>query len=161
MTAFTDAQGRSWQLELNVTTIKRVRALAGVDLLSIFTGSLLEQIYSDPVILCDILYAMVKPEADSRDVSDEDFGRALRGEAIDRGTASLLEEVANFSRSPKEQAILRAVLRKINQRIEAVQVLQMSRIESGELDALMDEALKKSGLSSGSAQESAELTPAQ
>ena len=59
MKTFTDNTGRTWTLSVTVGTIKRVRALCGVDLANIITMEsgktpnvgLLERLASDPVLL--------------------------------------------------------------------------------------------------------------
>ena len=100
MKSFTDNTGRTWTLVVNVATVKRVRALCGVDLNSVIevedgkpSAKLLERLSSDPVLLVDVLYAVCKPECDQRNVSDEDFGAAMAGDAIEQATAALLDEV--------------------------------------------------------------------
>ena len=35
MKAFTDAKGRSWEIELNIRQMKRVRDILGVDLVNV------------------------------------------------------------------------------------------------------------------------------
>ncbi len=68
MKSFCDNTGRTWIINVNVGTIKRVRALCNVDLaniISIENGSvpkvdLLEKLANDPVLLVDVLYAFVK-----------------------------------------------------------------------------------------------------
>ena len=85
MKSFTDNTGRTWTLSVTVGTIKRVRALCNVDLagvISIESGAqpkvdLLERLGSDPVLLVDVLYAVCKPEADAKGVTDEEFGQAM------------------------------------------------------------------------------------
>ena len=67
MKTFTDNTGRTWTLSVTVGTIKRVRALCGVDLANIITMEsgktpnvgLLERLASDPVLLVDVLFAVV------------------------------------------------------------------------------------------------------
>ena len=101
MKSFTDNTGRTWTLAVTVGTIKRVRALCDVDLANIITidagttpkVDLLEKLGSDPVLLVDVLYAAVKPEADAKGVTDEEFGRAMSGDAIEMATTALLDEV--------------------------------------------------------------------
>ena len=110
MKSFTDNTGRAWTLSVTVGTIKRVRALCNVDLvgvISIESGAqpkvdLLERLGSDPVLLVDVLYAVCKPEADAKGVSDEEFGQAMSGDAIEMATTALLDEVIDFS--PKRNA---------------------------------------------------------
>ncbi len=99
MKTFNDNAGRTWTVAINVDAIKRVKSLLGINLLEAVEGKLIEQLVSDPVMLCDVLYVLCKPEADAKQVSDEDFGRSMAGDAIDHGTTCLLEELVDFFRS--------------------------------------------------------------
>ena len=111
MKSFTDNLGRTWTLVVNVATIKRVRALCGVDLNAIIEVEdgkpetrLLEKLSTDPVLLVDVLYAVCQPECDRRQVTDEDFGSAMAGDAIDLATSALLDEIIDFFPDAKRQA---------------------------------------------------------
>src|SRR5690606_18405993 len=108
MKTFNDNAGRTWTVAINVDAIKRVKSLLGVNLLDAVEGKLIEQLVSDPVMLCDVLYVLCKPEADAKQVSDEDFGRSMAGDAIDHGTTCLLEELVDFFPMAKRQEIGRA-----------------------------------------------------
>ena len=163
MKSFTDNLGRTWTLVVNVAAIKRVRALCGVDLNAIVeidknnnpTAELLERLSTDPVLLVDVLYAVCKPECDQKGVSDEDFGAAMAGDAIEQATAALLDEVVDFFPTAK-----RAALQKIlaaTRRIEALAKKKLEDIlESAEFEEkLVSELERSTGLSS-SVQASAE-----
>ena len=112
MKSFTDNAGRTWMVTVNVAAIKRVRALCGVDLNAIVemdeknnpSTKLLERLSTDPVLLVDVLYAVCKNEADTQGITDEEFGMAMAGDAIDHATAALLDEVVNFFPEAKRQA---------------------------------------------------------
>lgn len=111
MKSFTDTLGRTWTLVVNVATLKRVRALCGVDLNGIIEVEdgkpetrLLEKLSTDPVLLVDVLYAVCQPECDRRQVTDEDFGSAMAGDAIDLATSALLDEIIDFFPDAKRQA---------------------------------------------------------
>jgi hypothetical protein len=112
MRTFKDNQGREWTVEITVAAIKRVRGLAGVDLMEVLEGSngLIEKLVRDPVLLCDVIYAACKPQADERQVSDEAFGASMAGDAIEHATAALLEELVDFCPSPRDRANLGRVL---------------------------------------------------
>jgi hypothetical protein len=103
MKTFTDAGGRTWTLTVTVSAVKRVRDLAGVDLIGAATGDLWARLFEDPVLLVDALYALVKPEADGQNISDEDFGRALVGDALDGALGALEEELLAFF--PRHQRV--------------------------------------------------------
>ena len=140
MTTFNDTQGRTWTISINVDAIRRVRSLLNVNLLDAVDGKLLEQLVVDPVLLCDILFALVKPEADARNVTDEDFGRALGGDALDHATTALLEGLADFFPSAKA-----AVFRQAIEKLRALEKLALDtaakRLASGELERRMREQL--------------------
>ncbi|MCL4196233.1 MAG: hypothetical protein KJZ69_01960, partial [Phycisphaerales bacterium] len=105
MKTFRDNAGNEWTVEINVAALKRIRSLTGTDLLEVISGGdLLERLMRDPVLLCDILYALVKPQADQKQISDEAFGAAMAGDAIDAATAALLDELVAFCPSPRDRA---------------------------------------------------------
>ena len=164
MRTFKDNAGRTWTVSITVDAIKRVRALLDVDLLEVVGGKLIDRLITDPVLLCDIVYAVCKPEADAQSVSEEDFGRAMAGDAIEHATTALLEELVSFSPSPRDRANLKRVLETTQRVMDKVRDLIEQRIESGELDRIAEEALQDHvdgvGTSSGnSAGSSASIPP--
>jgi hypothetical protein len=98
MHTFRDSAGRTWPIEVHVTSVRRVRDMVGVDLLSMGTGdhSLYAKLANDPVLLCNVLYVLCRDEANRLGVSDEEFGKGLAGQAIDDATSALLEELTGF-----------------------------------------------------------------
>lgn len=159
MKTFTDNAGRTWTIAINVDAIKRVRGLVDVNLLDILDGKLIERLYRDPVLLCDAVYAVCKPEADARGVSDEDFGRAMAGDAIEQATKALLEELVNFSPSPRDRANLQHVLETTWRVIERARDLVAARLAQVDAERIIEQALATSGISSGSAPGSPASTP--
>ncbi len=159
MKTFTDNAGQTWTLVIHVDAIKRVRSLVGVDLLEIVEGTLIERLIRDPILLCDVVYAVCKPEADERGVTDEAFGRAMAGDAIEQATRALLEELVNFSPSPRDRAHLQQVLATTWQAMDKARDLVDARIESGELDRIVTRALADATNFSGAAPASSASTP--
>jgi len=141
MRAFKDNQGRQWSVEINVTAIKRVRGLTGEDLMQVIEGTLIEKLIRDPVLLCDVVYAICKPEADSRGVSDEEFGKAMAGDAIEAARTAVLEELVGFCPSPRDRANLGRVLQATRKVMDRARDLVEKKLESGELDRLADRLL--------------------
>ena len=163
MKSFTDNLGRTWTLVVNVAAIKRVRALCGVDLNAIVeidrnnnpSAELLERLSTDPVLLVDVLFAVCKPECDQKGVTDEDFGAAMAGDAIEQATGALLDEIVDFFPTAKRMA-----LQQILAATRRFEVLAKKRLEdllaSGKFeDKLVSELEQLTGLSA-SAPESAE-----
>ncbi len=159
MRTFADNAGRTWTVTINVNAIKRVRGLLDVDLLEVVEGKLIERLIGDPVLLCDVVYAVCKPEADTKSVSDEEFGRAMAGDAIEHATKALLEELVSFSPSPRDRANLQSVLDKTWQAIDRARDMVEARIEGGELDRVVERALASAASSSGDAPASSASSP--
>ncbi len=153
MRSFKDNAGRQWSVGINVAALKRVRGLTGTDLMQVIEGTLIEKLIRDPVLLCDVVYALCKPEANTRNVSDEDFGRAMAGDAIEAATTAVLEELVGFCPSPRDRANLGRVLQATTKVMERARDLVEKKLDSGELDRLADRLLETAGASSISAPE--------
>ncbi len=66
MQKFVDrAAGRIWIVDIDNTTLRRVKTLTGVHLLEAIDGDLITRLSTDPLLLGDVLFAICKPQADS------------------------------------------------------------------------------------------------
>ena len=162
MKSFSDNKGRTWTLEVNVATVKRVRGLCKVDLNSIVeldknnrpSAELLERLSSDPVLLVDVLFAVCKPQADKLGITDEDFGESMAGDAIENATTALLEEIIDFFPAAK-----RLVMQKIlsaSRRFEAAARKKLEAELNNGFESRVVSGLEQLTGSSGTAQGSAE-----
>lgn len=112
--AFRDKTGRTWALELNAPLIRKIQQTLGVNLVDLKADPI-GQIETDPLLFVDILWMIV--EANAGDVTDEEFGRALAGEAvIDAAGEALAEAIVNFSPSGK-RSLIRS-LREQNRKVQ-------------------------------------------
>jgi hypothetical protein len=170
MRTFADNAGRTWTVQINVDAIKRVRDLAKVNLLEVVEGKLLERLISDPVLLCDVIYSVCKPEADAKSLTDVDFGKAMGGDAIDGGTTALLEELVDFFPQGKRRVLAKA-LAKLRKLETAALAAVETRLDSPELEKRMAAQLAElasppattptpPGSLSGNVPESSASTPA-
>ena len=114
MKTFTDTAGRTWTIALTIDAAKRVKGLLDVNLLELEAGDppLLTKLGTDVILLCDVIFALVKPQADQQGVTDEQFGAALGGEAILAAQTALYEELVHFFRGLGRNDLAKAV--KIN-----------------------------------------------
>ena len=142
MKTFPDNNGRTWTIDIDVSAIRRVRSLTSVDLMSLADGTLLQRL-EDPVTLVDVLFAVVKAQADSANVSDEDFGRAMRGDAISLATDALLTEIVDFFPSARRETF-RRLLAKGQQVTEAAQRLIETKLEAIDPELLVQTLGKSS-----------------
>jgi hypothetical protein len=169
MKTFTDNAARAWTIQVNVDALKRVKSLLdGVDLMEAVDGKLLQRMLDEPVLLCDIIYALCKPQADAAGVTDEDFGRAMAGDAIDNATQALLEELVDFF-PQRRRALLTKVLDKLKKLDSLALATVTDRIEKIDLDKVMSNAVAQldndlsallAGKPSGPAPASSASTPA-
>jgi len=145
MFAFKDVEGRAWNLDLTIGDVKRVRSLTGVDLLDAREGKILSELANDPCVTVDILYAIVKPEADSRGMTDEQFGQSLDGDslrqAVDALVAALIDFFLRFQ--PPVGHVLKALWGKIESAAERGGELVRQRMEGPEVDAMIERELVK------------------
>jgi len=111
MKTFTDTAGRTWTIALTIDAAKRVKGLLDVNLLELESGDppLLTRLGSDVILLCDVIFALVKPQADQQGVTDEQFGAALGGEAILGAQTALYEELVHFFRGLGRNDLAKAV----------------------------------------------------
>ena len=163
MKTFTDNTGRVGTLAVNVAAIKRVRALCGVNLSSIVEldkdnnpdTKLIEQLSTDPVLLVDVLYAVCKNECDQKGISDEEFGMAMSGDAIEHATTALLDEIIDFFPEAKRLAFKKIL--SATRRFEEIARKRLEAIMSdGEFEDKMVSALEQLTGLSGNALESVE-----
>ena len=147
MRTFVDNAGRTWTISIHVAAIKKVKGLLGVDLYGLVDGSFegLGKLIADPVALVDVLYCLCKDEADKLGVSDEDFGRTMGGDSLNRASDAFLAEYTDFFPDPR----VRAGLTKVLEKARKVEGLVMARMET-ELDAIdLDDVVAKLKGSSG------------
>jgi len=154
MQSFRDNEGRMWLVAVDVAAVKRARALAGFDLVGVLDRrDDIDRLARDPVMLVDVLYAVCKPEADARGVSDEAFGKAMAGDALEHAAQALIEAIVSFSPNPRVRAIHMMALEKAR----AAQARALDALERGleeRIEAQIESALSRLGDPSGSSQES-------
>jgi len=98
MGKFVDAESRSWEPEVNVVTIGRVRKALNINLLELLLpeNTLAERL-TDPCLLVDILYLLCEDQADKLNLDDVAFGKAMTPDGIEDAWAAVLEGVVLFS----------------------------------------------------------------
>jgi hypothetical protein len=152
MRTFKDSARREWTVALTTAANRRVKGLIGAypaDLLMPAPGA-----EPDMAQLADLLFALVKPQADAAGVTDEQFGEALDGDAFAAGLEAATEACIDFF--PPDR---RATLREARAKLKAAEAdLGLRAVEK--LEALTAAALASalSGLA-GSAPGSPASTP--
>ncbi len=123
MQKFVDRAGRIWIVDIDNTTLRRVKTLTGVHLLEAIDGDLITRLSTDPLLLGDVLYAICKPQADQQQITDEAFGEGLAGNSIDDATGALRSVDQYFPESR------RRLLRKAAEKQKLIETRGISAIE--------------------------------
>ncbi|MGE4340608.1 MAG: hypothetical protein AB7E55_32360 [Pigmentiphaga sp.] len=157
MRTFQDNAGRTWTVAVSVDAVKRVRDLLKEDLLDI--ERVFPRLLIDPILLCDVVYCVCKPQADAEKVSDVDFARAMAGDTIARAKAALIEELVDFFPEPSQQEMLRLAIAKYGELTERVKELIKARLSQQTLPKEIEAALTNVGDSFTNSPESSASTP--
>lgn len=142
MRTFTDNAKRDWTVEINVSTVKRLRSAIGLDLMQALGGDVLERLASDPILLVDALYVTCKPQADERGVSDEEFGRALFGDCIEKAGEAFFAEVLDFF-PQRQRQVLAKMLAKVEEAQDLAAGRAMKAIDGPDVAAAIERMLAK------------------
>jgi hypothetical protein len=118
MRSFKDSADRSWNIKVDISCLKRIKSLVGVDLLDVDSG-ILSSTISNPLTLCDVLFAAIKPQADAQKVSDIEFGESLNGTILEAAQELLYLEVADFFPVARKELLLK-ILAKSKENMDKV-----------------------------------------
>ena len=141
MQKFVDRKSNVWVVEIDTSTIKRVKTLTGVNLLECVDGDLIERLSSDVLLLVDVLYAAVQPQAEKQNISDEQFGEGLAGDVISDATSALLEALVAFFPEPRRRLLKTAAAKYAAVQTKAMEMVQ-AKLESPELETQLLEKLQ-------------------
>jgi hypothetical protein len=155
MKTFNDNAGRTWTVTVNVDAFKRVKTMLSVNLMEAVEGKLLERLVADPILLCDVIYVVCKPQADTASVTDVQFGQAMGGDAIDLATTALLEELCDFFPQGR-RTLLRKALEKLQRFQKLAYKTAGERLDSPEMEqklqAILDNSMSSVLNSAGSSE---------
>ena len=165
MTTFKNAAGVAIELRVHTGTAKRVREATGVDLFEWGmhspddepTETLLFRLRADPILLADIIWAIVRPP-DASPADEDAFLAALNGDALWRAREALEEEIVNFTRGP-ERARLEKVRQTVAKLMDRTLAMVTKASQDPRTDQRLEAALTEQEEHFGALLESSESTP--
>lgn len=143
-TTFQGLDNETWSVEVNAYTVEKVKADVGVDLYEVVSDTgrdVFSRLADDPPKLVAVLHVLCEEQIEKRGTTPQQWARVLgSGDALDAATEALINGVINFSR-PSRRAVLEKMLDKM--RLVETRVVQRaeSKLDSEEIDALIDKAL--------------------
>jgi hypothetical protein len=156
MKTFRTTDGLEWQIAVNVATVKRVRDLAGVDLLAVVDDAgPLQAIFGDHVKFSEVLCAAVRPQLADRDMGDDEFFATIDGAVIEAAAEALIGEIVDFFQEPRKGLLKKALakyqeaLAKVNSRTTQTAEAALDQIDFEQMILAMPTSF--AGASPGSA----------
>ena len=168
MHTFKDGKGDIWSLDMTVGALKRVLAIAKVDLrraaepyaaTDADTGvvSLSAYIDLDTIVLVDVLYAMCFPEAESRNLTEDEFMERFTPETIREAHDVFFEEWSDFFRRSGSSQVAAILDKQVKFVKAAVARAEQEWDRTGaaqKLDAILDKQVEDIGKAAQEAVES-------
>jgi len=115
MHAFTDKANRTWRINLNVATVRKVHAETGIHLGNLLNSEEVVKFQSDELVIGDVLWALVKEQAQDQGIDRNGFESQLSGAVIMQATDALLNEFLDFLADGRRAEILRLLLKQFEQ----------------------------------------------
>ncbi len=106
MKVFTDKTGKEWDVSLSIGALKRIKSFLGIDLLDpVQIEKFQENMASDPSAIAELIFAVVKRQADARGIIADDFYDALDTEALLAAAHALTDALVDFIPSPQRPTL--------------------------------------------------------
>lgn len=105
MHKFTDTLGRDWLINVNVATVKRVKAATGIDILSFLMPeegkpNPLADTNKNAEAVVDILVPLCEGQLKERGIDANGFAEAFNGETLENAANALYEDIIDFFPQP-------------------------------------------------------------
>ncbi|MFN3165566.1 MAG: hypothetical protein ACE37H_00715 [Phycisphaeraceae bacterium] len=157
MKTFTDANGRSWTLTLNLGTAMTVKARLDIDLLQPEQGDppLLTRLGTDEMLLGEVLCVMLEGQFAVHKVTEDDVRACFDGQTLLAAQKAFYEELVNFFQSRGRKDRAKAVAKQMAMIDAAVTAIE-TRIDSINIDQTILGAMS-GGLQEASASDPASL----
>ena len=164
MQKFVDRAGRIWIVDIDNTTLRRVKTLTGVHLLEAIDGDLVTRLSTDPLLLGDVLFAICKPQADQQQITDEAFGEGLAGNSIDDATSALLEALIGYFPESRRRLLRKAAEKQKMIETRGINAIERRLDDPNLVERIVEDLERKLGVptssgSSSDSQESSESIP--
>jgi len=145
MHEFADVKGEKWEVRITAGTIKRVSDLMdGVDLGQPLVGDppFLTRFDTEIPFKANVLYAVLRPQCEARDITDEQFAELLEGEVLYEASVAFWEELADFFQSLQRTEVVKAIRRQMEIVRRGVEMMT-EKIEGPAFDGAITRKLKE------------------
>ena len=152
MKTFVTTDGTTWQVVVNVATIKRCMDDTGLRLTDLFASEAkIGEFFADDVRFCEVLFSVVRPQAEADGKTLDDFLAGIDGTVIEGAVEALLAEVADFFQEPRKGLIKKTLARYQAAHLKLVTegvLAAEKRMEETDFEKLLRQTLTSSASSS-------------
>jgi hypothetical protein len=153
MTAsFKDTEGREWVLRVDVNSVRSIRDKYKIDLQKVWNSEDERRRLDDVCTMIDVVHELCTEQAAKRSLSQDDFGAAMGGDAIDAARLALQNAILAFypknSREiyqrllDSEREVERQAINKVQGAIDDGLITKMIANEMDVLDANLAKLLE-------------------
>lgn len=96
MKTFKDNKNRTWELEVNMFTVKKVIDLLGVNIVDLKNDEVLARIKDDVIFVVDVLYVLCMEQVEKRNLTEEDFAKGLLGDSLENAVEAFIKAWTDF-----------------------------------------------------------------
>lgn len=133
-TTFQDAKGDQWTIELTNQAARRATRALGINPFEPQGYSQLAANFLDQMAM---VYLLVKPEADERDIDADEFDQRLQGEGVvDAASEALLGELHSLFQKYGQKKMV-----SVSKMAQTMLRNERERVESGELDRALEQVM--------------------
>ena len=146
---FQDAKKRKWVVRLTVSSLRATRDLLAIDLNDALDPSkgVIDSLANDPLLMMDVIYLCCKKQMDERDIDADEFSDAIEGDVIAEASQALINAIIDFFPSSKTDIIREslAIKDKMVARMKKKAMKSLSNVTEEQMEAAVQQLLKKSG----------------
>ena len=140
MAAFKDVNGKTWDIRMTIGVARRIKSLASIDIFNVDDDFLQNRLFTNPMTVADVLWAIVQPEAEKSKIDSEMFGESLGGSAMRDAQNALVEELADFF-TGMGQGSKASALKKMQTTLMEADKEAMSQIEKVDVTKAVKELI--------------------
>lgn len=108
MSKFTDAKNREWILTLDPVVIDDVFKELGISLYTITDdkGVALAELYGNTPVFCNLVYIIVREQAQAASIDERNFMRGMTGDALESMGEAFYQCLAEFAPKKKRELMM-------------------------------------------------------
>jgi len=163
MRSFTDKSDQTWQIDLTVGAVMRVKS-SSEGRFNLFDPGpkMADELATDEGTFWELLWHLIEPQARERKIDAEAFGKAMAADCLHNARRLLFEEWTDFFRQlhrPDKQTVVEKAAKYLAKAMELT-VAKLSSPEMNELDLMVERKMQASlNESFGKLRASLESTP--